>query len=162
MSSYLVLLTYRARTGLPGAWLDAVQLNAAGWVDTLLEDVSAQIDARLAKRYAVPFVDPPPRCVLRWLAAIADPMVLRKRGVDQTDEQYIDIRNLADQAWKEVEEAANGNTGLFDLPARADTTASGISKGGPFGYSEASPYVAFDDQGRRGREEDRNGRGSYG
>lgn len=162
MATYLVLSTYRARSGLPAAWVNGVETAAAGWIDTLLEDLSAQIDARLAKRYTVPFAAPPPRCVLRWLAAIADPIVLRKRGIDQTDEQYIDVRNMADQAWKEVEEAANGNTGLFDLPARADTTASGIERGGPLGYSEASPYVWTDVQADAGREEDRNGRGSYG
>jgi phage gp36-like protein len=158
----LVLATYRARAGFPGSWIDRVEADSAGWVDTLLEDIAAQIHARLAKRYDVPFADPTPRCVLRWQAAIADPIVLRKRGIDQTDEQYADFVKLSDTAWKEIEEAANGNTGLFDLPARADTTASGITKGGPLGYSEASPYVGFDDQGRRGREEDRNGRGSYG
>lgn len=159
---YLILATYRTRAGFPAGWVDRVEADSAGWVNTLLEDIGAQIDARLGKRYAVPFADPPPRCVLRWLAAIADPIVLRKRGVDQTDAQYSDYVALSDTAWKEIEEAANGNTGLFDLPARADTTASGITKGGPLGYSEASPYVGFDVQGCRGREEDRNGRGSYG
>lgn len=160
--TYLVLATYRSRTGMPAAWVTEVENKSAGWVDTLLEDTSAQIDARLAKRYAVPFADPPPRCVLRWLTAIVDPIVLRKRGIDQTDEQYADFVKLSDAAWKEIVEAADGNTGLLDLPATASSSASGITKGGPLGYSEASPYVGFDDQGRRGRDEDRNGRGSYG
>jgi phage gp36-like protein len=159
---YLVLATYRSRTGMPAAWVTAVDTGTPGWVDTLLEDLSAQFDARLGKRYTVPFVDPPPRCVLRWLTAVADPIVLRKRGIDQTDEQYADFVKLSDQAWKEIEEAANGNTGLFDLPATASSSASGITKGGPLSYSEAGPYVGFDVQGARGREEDRNGSGSYG
>lgn len=160
--AYLVLATYRSRAGIPGAWIDAIEVGTPGWVDTLLEDLSAAIDARLAKRYAVPFAAPPPRAVLRWIAALADVRVLLKRGIDQTDRQYEDIARLADTAEKELAEAADGNTGLFDLPKRADTDASGISRGGPLGYSEASPYVGFDEQGARGRAEDRNGRGSYG
>lgn len=160
---YLVLATYRTRAGFPAGWVDRVEVDSPGWVDTLLEDTGAQIDARLAKRYAVPFASPPPRCVLRWLAAIVDPIVLRKRGIDQTDEQYSDYVKLSDTAWKEIQEAADGNVGLFDLPATQSLpSASGITKGGPLSYSEAGPYVWTDDQGRRGREEDRNGRGSYG
>lgn len=160
--AYLSLATYRARAGFPGVWVDRVETEAPGWVDIQLEDVSARIDAQLAKRYAVPFASPPPRCVMRWLAALVDPMLLRKRGIDQTDQQYMDIRDLAAEAMKEIEQAANGETGLFDLPARADTAESGISRGGPLCYSEASPYVWTDVQGDVGRSEDSNRRGSYG
>jgi len=58
-----------------------------------------------------------------------------------------------DIAVAELKEAADSKDGLFDLPLRADTTATGVSKGGPRGYSEASPYTNLDRQRARRRNE---------
>ena len=49
-------------------------------------------------------------------------------------------------AKSEVTEAADSEEGKFDLPLRQDTTATGVSKGGPLGYSEVSPYTWTDRQ----------------
>ena len=132
----------------------------AGWVDRKLRAISRAVDARLRKRYTVPFEAPYPDAVCDWVARIADPVVLKKRGVDATDEQFQSIAEDATLAREEVAEAANADEGLFDLPVSDSADASAISKGGPYGYSEASPYVAGDLQEETGREEDSAGVGS--
>ena len=132
----------------------------AGWTLIQLEEASAWIDSRLRKRYAAPFSAPYPVQVLSWLTRLVTVRCNLKRGVDATDVQYSSIQQDAADAKAEILDASNGDAGLFDLPLRSDTTATGISKGGPFGYSEQSPYVGFTMQARTGREEDRNGRGT--
>jgi hypothetical protein len=85
-----------------------------------------------------------------------------KRGFDPNDLATEEYKADAAAAMEEIKEAANADTGLFELPLRADTTASGISKGGPLGYTEASPYVWTDEQARAGRDEDSRRGGTYG
>ncbi len=53
-----------------------------------------------------------------------------------------------------MKEAADSAEGLFELPLRADLETSGVSKGGPLGYTEASPYRWTDRQADDGRNED--------
>ena len=83
-----------------------------------------------------------------------------KRGVDPSDQQFSEIREDATKAEKEIEEAANSHDGLFDLPLLDSEKTSGISKGGPRVYSEASPYVFMDVQRDAGRGEDDSRRGT--
>lgn len=162
MPPYLDIDGFRDLTTMPSAAVDELEIVAPGFLEKQLEAWSAWLDSRLSKRYAAPFSAPYPIAVRMWLARIVTPRAFQRRGVDATDEQYIDIRDDAKAAEAEVLEAANSETGLFDLPLRADTSASGISKGGPFVYSEQSPYVGFDEQRRTGRNEDRSGGGTYG
>lgn len=160
--AYLTTAQYRDRTVLPASYVDDVEANAPDWVQRALERKSRWIDARLRKRYAVPFASPVPETVLDWLARIVTLELLLKHGVDPTDLQFQAYRESAERAEAEVAEAANSETGLFDLPLLANVSASGIVHGGPFGYSEQSPYVGFDLQAEIGREEDRSRRGTYG
>jgi hypothetical protein len=160
--SYLSPVTYRLNTLLPGSYLDEVEAVEPGWLAAQLAQVSRlEIDSRLRKRYAVPFQEPAPEAVKAWLARIVDVRVLVRRGVDPQDPQFELIRSEAETAKDELREAADGEAGLFDLPLRADTTKSGIVKGGTRSYSEASPYAWTDVQVRRGRREDCNGEGTY-
>jgi phage gp36-like protein len=122
---------------------------------------SAYIDSRLAKRYAAPFEAPYPIAVTRWLTDLVTLRCWRKRGVVSTDEQMIDYRAAADAAMRELTEAANSNEGLFDLPLRADTDASGIVRAFPQSYSEQSPYVWYDIQADIGHDEDSAGEGTF-
>lgn len=147
---------------MPSEAVDELESVASGFLAAQLAAWSAWIDSRLSKRYATPFAAPYPIAVRMWLARIVTPRALQRRGVDANDEQYIDIRDDAKAAEAEVLEAANSEAGLFDLPLRGDTTATGISRGGPYSYSEASPYVWTDVQRSTGRDEDRGGGGSYG
>jgi phage gp36-like protein len=160
MASYLTTDEFKTRTLIPGEFVDAIEAVDAGWTLIQLEEASAWIDSRLRKRYAAPFSTPYPVQVLSWLTKIVTIRCLLKGGVRATDEQFVSIEKDADSAKAEILDASNGDAGLFDLPLRSDTTATGISKGGPFGYSEQSPYVWASMQRSTGRSEDSNGRGT--
>ena len=160
--AYLTTEQFKTRTLMPGDYVDAIELVDDGWTLIQLEEASAWIDARLRKRYAAPFDSPYPVAVLSWLTRIVTVRCYLKRGVEATDEQFLSIQQDAMDAKAEVLEAANGDGGLFDLPLRGDTTATGVSRGGALGYSERSPYVAGDIKRRVGRQEDSNGSGTYG
>lgn len=162
MAAYLDLAGFKAITVMPAPDVDELEERVEDWIDGQLELVSADIDSRLRKRYAAPFSTPVPLTVKRWLARIVTRECYLKRGVDPLDPQWTSIEAAATKAEEEIKEAADSETGLFDLPLRADTTSTGISKGGPYGYSEQSPYVWTTKQARTGHEEDRNGEGTYG
>lgn len=160
MSAYLTLSEFKSRTVMPGEYVTAIERQDSGWTATRLEVNSAEIDARLSKRYAVPFGSPPPIAIQRWLTAITTLECYLKRGFDPTDKQGALYVQHRDEALAEVKEAANAVDGLFELPLRADTSASGISKGFPKAYSEQSPYVWMDGQRATGVNEDDSGTGT--
>lgn len=162
MSGYLDLAAFKVRTLAPQGFVEELETLAPGWVAGQLEHYSRVIDARLRKRYAVPFADPAPETVKEWLARLVTLRVYLRRGVDPTDEQFDAIRQDARDVLEELKEAADAETGLFDLPLVDSADGSAISKGGPLGYSEASPYVWADVQVSAGRDEDRAGEGSGG
>jgi hypothetical protein len=123
----------------------------------------------LRKRYASPFFafdgTPPevtPPTVQAWLARIVTWRVMLRRGVDPNDVQADTIKEDHDLAQAEVLEAANSETGWFDLPLRLDENGSAITQANPRSYSEQSPYVYTDLQAATARTEDENGRGSNG
>lgn len=158
MASYLTLEEFSAMSLAPASFIAEIESYAPGWTLSQLEDASRWIDARLRKRYAAPFSEPYPRQVQAWLARLVTVRVFLRRGVDPLDRQFEVILQDAEDAKKEIAEAADSVTGLFDLPLASG--ASGISKGGPLYYSEQSPYVWMTRQGFIGREEDRNGEGT--
>jgi len=158
--SYLNLEEYKSYSVLPEVDIDDVEAIQPGWIGRKLQATSRAIDARLRKRYSVPFRLPYPDTVRDWTARLVDPLVLKKRGIDATDEQFLSIDADAAAARDEIREAADGAEGLFDLPALDTADASAISKGAPLGYSETSPYVWMDETALVGREEDRAGRGT--
>lgn len=159
MAAYLTASEFETLSVMPAEFIAELP---AGWLDANLEVWSDWINGRLRKRYAAPFAAPVPGIVKLWLARIVTFEAYKRRGWDPTDEQAQQISEDNATARDEIKEAANAVDGLFDLPLRQDTTASGISKGGPLSYSEASPYVAFDRQGDVARNEDSNGGGTFG
>lgn len=160
MASYLTLVQYKALAVIPAEFITAIETITPGWTLAQLTSESAWINSRLSKRYAVPFVDPCPEVVPRWLARIVTVSAYLKRGFDPTDRQGAMYVSQRDEALAEIKEAADAENGLFDLPLRADTTASGISKGFPKAYSEQSPYAWTDVQRNAGRQEDESGGGT--
>lgn len=130
---------FRARTLMPPEDVDAVEAAHAGWILQQLVDGSAYLRSRLDKRYG-PWEAPYPNACGRWLAAMVTVRAYMKRGVNPSDAQFELIKADADLAVAEVKEAADSSTGLFDLPLRQDSDASGIARGTPLSHSEAGPY----------------------
>lgn len=146
--AYLSVEGFRLRTVMPGNEVDTLQTLEPDFLQTTLNELSAWIDARLKKQYATPFdKDAPPLIVTQWLTRIVTLMAKAKLGWSPSGESdrasYIDPEA---QARKEIQEAADSKEGLFELPLRSDTTASGATRSAPLGYSEASPYVWMDHQ----------------
>lgn len=158
--AYLDLAGFRALTIMPGEDVDALELRYPGWIAAQLLQESAWLDSRLTKRYASPFASPYPTALLGWLTKLVTVRAYFKRGVDPLDAQYATAKEDADSVKTETLEAANSDIALFELPVKANNDASGVVKGGPFGYSEQSPYAWTDRQVEIGRNEDANGRGS--
>lgn len=161
MGYFANIAAYKICSTLPSEWIDEVETRHPGWIAKQVDLVSAlEIDARLSKRYVTPFESPAPLAVQSWVARILDARVLVRRGIDPVDDQYAAMLADATAAKAEILEAANAETGLYDLPLRADTDASGIARPAPRSYTEASPYVWATRQAIRGRAEDSNGEGS--
>ena len=144
MSSPLDIAGFKARTQMPSADVDRLEVDFPGYIVRRCTVRYSWICARLAKRYAVPFATPVPEVILGWLVSLVEPDAYRKRGWNPGDEQTADIEQGAKDAREEIALAADSENGLFDLPLREDTSESGISKGGPLGYSETSPYDWID------------------
>lgn len=157
MAGYLSVEEFKTRAVMPSEYVDYLERVAPGFVDAQLSSASrVDIDAKLRKRYAAPFDAPYPEAVLTWLARLVTVPCWDRRGVDPGDKGFERAETEAERTRKEIAEAADSNEGLWDLPRRDDSKATGISKGGPLSYSEQSPYVGFDGQARLGRQEDSN------
>ncbi len=152
--AYLTVSEFRARTIMPSEDVDMLEAVRQGYLSAQLADWSDEIDARLRKRYAVPFTVPAPRTVVRWLVKLATRDAYDARGNNPSAVSDAEaIYKAAERAEADLKEAADSKDGLFDLPLRADLTASGVTKGGPLFYSETSPYVWMTNQ--RDAAEDR-------
>lgn len=163
MAAYLTDTEFRLLTLLPVNVIDEVEVRTPGWLTQQLEHVSSRMNARLAKRYAVPFIVVPyPDIVQEWLAHIVSWRCYLKRGVNSLDSEASEYKAQHDQALNEIKEAADSNVGLFELPLRQDEPGvEGVTRGGPVAYSEQSPYVWTDIQAEIGRNEDSSGGGSF-
>jgi hypothetical protein len=161
MPAYLTLAEFKALSVIPSEYVAATETLSPGWTLAQLTLESARIDARLSKRYAVPFQLPAPVCVQGWLAKIVTVSAYLKRGFDPTDRQGEMYLADRDGALAEIKEAADAENGLFDLPLRDDLVASGVTRGFSKAYSEQSPYVFTDGQSRIGSQEDNNRGGSF-
>ena len=155
MAAYLDLAGFKALSIQPSSRIDEVEANDAGWVDAQLLHWSRWIDARLKKRYAVPFAAPYPEAVTGWLARIVTLRVALKGGIDALDGQYQTLVDDEVSAKAEIKEAADADEGLFELPL---TTAGGqgVARVNPISYHEASPYTFTDVQSDQGKIDDGN------
>lgn len=148
--AYLDITGYTNLSVLPASYIAAVSPDK---LTAQLDYWSAIIDARLTKRYTTPFATPVSHVVRGWLARLMDPVIHRIAGVDATDAQYSDTVESAREAMAEIKEAADAKDGLYDLPLRSDTTATGITRVPTLAYSELSPYTAGHVQRRDSRGE---------
>lgn len=153
-------------TTMPDTHVREVDGKYKGYLQARFDWRSDWLDSRLRKRYVAPFVLPYPPVIVGWIVAIETLQAMLKRGVDPQDLQFGEIKEQAQKALDEVKEAADAENGLFDLPLRASQPGpggvSGATQGGPFCYSETSPYVQRDIQAETGYAEDRQHRGTSG
>lgn len=136
---------------MPAADIDAVEALFPGTFEGVANAVSRVFDGKLAKRYAAPFVDPVPEAIRWHVAKVVTYELWVKRGFNPQGSVAEQERNES-LAW--LKEAADGKDGLIELPRREDEPgSSGVTKGGPLGYSEPSPYDWVDAQAEaiRGR-----------
>ena len=132
------------------------------FIEQALQDWTSYIESRLRKRYVVPFLEPVPFTIKKWLCDLASKTCWSKRGFNpsnKSDEDAID--GPYQLALAEIKEAADAKEGLFDLPARDDLPqATGVTFGRPKSYSEASPYTAGIQQRTDAVDEDQAGVGT--
>ncbi len=158
MTAILDFDGFKTRTIMPSGDVDGIEADSPGFIDGRIVVAISWIESKLRKRYDVPFVAPVPEVVFGWIVAIVTPEAYRRRGWDPGEAQSAQIEQDRKDAREQVQEAADSFEGLYDLTLRSDTTESGISKGGPRGYAETSPYVWTDHQFETAIEEDRNER----
>jgi hypothetical protein len=147
--AYLTPEQFFELTLVPQDRLDALQARYPRFLEAQLEGKSGVIDSLLRKRYVAPFVAPYPEPVKQWLWRMLDPIVYLKIGVDASDEQISEIIADGQRVLVELKEAADAKEGLYDLPLRADTTTSGISKPTVLTQSDPTPYVGILTQAQR-------------
>ena len=135
---------------MPPGEVDQLEVQHPGYLDMVLEDWSAEIDARLTKRYTVPFsAGSPPRVIQRWLCSLVTREAYLKLGVSPNSAQDELLIAQAEKAEANLLEAADAQNGLFGLPLRDDArNTSGVSKGRPKVRSDKSPYDWLNNQGR--------------
>lgn len=152
MPTYLALAAYRSITTIDGSVVDVCTAKGKD-VTRWLELKSAHIRARLVKRYAVDFTDPGPTPdkIIEWLVKLVDIEVWACAGglPEGREDGWADKDR--DRVEAELKEAADSDTGLFELPLR-NTDPLGnaaINKGGPFVQEYLTPFDAFDQIARK-------------
>lgn len=156
MNAYVDIDFVKLVGSLPAEDIDLLEEKYPGLFDKLSKSVSRYFDSRLTKRYDVEDMHADPPEGLKWEVAHYILFFLwKKRGFNPgsaQDQLIIEDKKHADD-W--LKEAADSKDGLIELPKKeADGGAGGITRGGPLGYSETSPYVWMDRQEEDGRNED--------
>lgn len=109
---------------------------------------------------AVYSASPPiPETILRWIRILWEWDAIAKAGRSPIAPELADFKEEVAEARAEIKEAADGEHSLFDLPVNEDSDTAQTT-GRPLGYSETSPYAAFDRQVKQGVLEDVSGSGS--
>ena len=147
------VIDFRTRSPMPDEDVDLLWAERAGYLEAALSGALANIYARLRKRYVTP-MDPKPEIVVEWQARMVTPKAYRARGYNPQDPILQVLDDDRKLALEEIKEAADAEAGLYDLPLLSASDTTAIAKGGPYVYSEASPYDWTDVQ----REVVRNGR----
>ena len=151
MSCYPTIQDVKDLGTLPAEDIDELEVRYPGITLRVATKVSAQFDARLAKRYAAPFQQPYPDVLVDHVARVVAYRLTLKRGFNPSSEQDQLIKEEKDEALAWLKEAADSKDGLIELPLRQETPPGGsaINVGGPYGYSEAGPYEWLDRQKER-------------
>lgn len=111
----------------------------------------SRVNDQLSKRYAVPFALANDT-VKGWIASMVALKILTRRGIDPTDILWKTIQDAATIANDEIKQAAQSDTGRFDLPK-----ANAARKPVIVGSSDHDPHAWIRRQAIKTREE----RGGY-
>ena len=147
---FATLADVKAQTVMPGGDVDQIESEDPGWILARARAIQSGIDSRLRKRYAAPFDAPVPGVVLGWLGSLLTLELYLHRGVNPSDQQILTIQAGADRAQAQIKEAADAVAGLYDLPLRADTTATGAVEPATL-FSTDSDCFAFKHRKPAGR-----------
>lgn len=158
---YLDVDGFKTRSSMPNSSVEELEAQKPGYLAARAVMRSAQLNSRLAKRYVTPFGVAPvspstaatlvPDAVIRWMVAWLTLDAYKALGFDPSSEQDKTILDDAKQADDEVREAADSESGLFELPLRTTDPKTGITQGGPYFYSEPDPYSWTDIQHEEAR-----------
>lgn len=143
VTPYLDLAAWRLRTMMDPSRVAALEAKRPGFILLRLVGTTSKINARLSKRYAVPFVAPAPEIVNQWLTDLVTLDAEKALGFIPSSDQDQTIVDDATKAEAEIKEAADAEKGLFDLPLNEGASpvqTSAVARGGPLSYSEPGPY----------------------
>lgn len=158
MSDYIDIAELKMLGSMPAEDVDDVEARYPGITAATITAVSGMFDARLRKRYAVPFEAPYPQPLKMAVSGWVAYRLWLKRGFNPSAEHNGSIELDYTEAKEWLSEAANSETGLIELPKKEEPLGPGaVSAGGPLGYSEASPYAWTTLQRGTGQSEDSNG-----
>lgn len=153
---YMTTTAFMLASMIPEQQVVVLINNRTGWLENRIDWWSRKIEARLAKRYKVPFdpspTGPAPAIVLMWLTDLVQRdayIALGTQSFSEADQKLIE--SSATQAEADLLEAANEETGLFDIPLRDDQPGSAIIEEAPLMSTDTSPYSWIDRQGPDGR-----------
>lgn len=143
---YADLAYVKAQGLMPKSDVDALETKeGAGFVDGVCEVVSRIFDSKLVKRYAVPQPSPFPDSLRRRVTDVVVRRLYGRRGWPPggggPDDEVVKAADAA-EAW--LTDAVESEHGLSELVRTNGVSA--VEKGGPLGYSEASPYDWMDRQ----------------
>jgi hypothetical protein len=145
------VIDFRTRTIMPEHDVDELWVERPGYLEAAVAGALADITARLRKRYRTPFTDangvnPRPEIVVAWQTKLVTPEAYRARGYNPADPQMEWAEKDRDRTYDQIKEAADSETGLYDIPLLDTAEPTGIVNGGPLGYAEPSPYDWIDVQ----------------
>jgi hypothetical protein len=149
MTSPLSLAEYKSITTINTSIVDVCAAKGKS-VQTWLNLKWAHVKSRLVKRYSVDFTapGPVPEKIVEWLVVLVDIEVWKCVGGNPEGREDGWYDKDRDRVEAELKEAADADTGLFELPLRNTdpTGASAVSKGGPLVESFNTVHGWFDAQ----------------
>lgn len=151
-SSYVTTQRFILLTTIVEERIAELRARSPGYLEAILEAESRNLEDSLRHRYAIPFPSNHPT-IEKWIVLLVQPEVALKAGYDPNDVAYQGFVRLYDVAREQIAMAAKPESTGVSLPLVSAQDSSAISKGGPFGYAESSPYTWTDEQALGGRYE---------